>query len=57
MIYNYIDNNMPKWARGAVKWAVDNNILKGDGDGLNLDENDLRYIVWMYRLINSQKTL
>ena len=57
MIYNYIDNNMPKWARKAVKWAVDNNILKGAGDGLNLDENDLRYIVWMYRLINSQKTL
>lgn len=21
MIYNYIDDNMPKWAREAVKWA------------------------------------
>ena len=57
LIYNYIDDNMPNWARDAVKWAVDNNILKGDGDGLNLDDKDLRYIVWMYRLINSQKTL
>ena len=26
MIYNYIDDNMPEWAREAVKWAVDNKI-------------------------------
>ena len=57
MIYNYIDDNMPEWAREAVKWAVDNNILKGDENGLNLDDKDLRYIVLMHRLISSQKTL
>lgn len=50
MIYNYIDDNMPNWARDAVKWAVDNNILKGDGDGLNLDDKDLRYIVMIKRI-------
>ena len=29
MIYNYIDNNMPEWARSAVSWAVENGILNG----------------------------
>ena len=50
MIYNYIDDNMPERAREAVKWAVDNNILKGDENGLNLDDKDLRYIVWIKRM-------
>ena len=50
MIYNYIDDNMPYWAHDAVKWAVDNGILKGDENGLSLDDKDLRYITMMYRL-------
>ena len=50
MIYNYIDDNMPEWAREAVKWAVDNGIIKGDGSGLNLDDKDLKYITILYRL-------
>ena len=50
MIYNYIDDNMPEWARGAVKWAVDNGILKGDESGLNLDDKDLRYITMLWRM-------
>ena len=50
MIYNYIDNNMPEWARSAVSWAVKNGILNGDENGLNLDDKDLRYITMMYRM-------
>ena len=50
MIYNYIDNNMPEWARSAVSWAVENGILNGDGSGLNLDDKDIRYITMMYRM-------
>ena len=50
MIYNYVDENMPVWARDAVKWAMDSGILKGDGDGLNLDDKDLRTITMMWRL-------
>ena len=50
MIYNYIDKNMPEWAREAVGWAVENGILNGDGTGLNLDDKDLRYITMMYRM-------
>ena len=52
MIYNYIDDNMPEWARDAVKWAVDNGILKGDESGLNLDDKDLRYITMLWRMRN-----
>lgn len=50
MIYNYIDKNMPEWARSAVSWAVENGILNGDENGLNLDNKDLRYITMMYRM-------
>ena len=50
MIYNYIDRNMPEWARKAVSWAVENGIVKGDENGLNLDDKDLRYITMMYRM-------
>ena len=50
MIYNYIDNNMPEWARSAVLWAVENGILNGDENGLNLDDKDLRFITMMYRM-------
>ena len=50
MIYNYIDNNMPEWARSAVSWAVENGILNGDENGLNLDDKDLRFITMMYRM-------
>ena len=50
MIYNYIDNNMPEWAREAVSWAVENGILNGEENGLNLDDKDLRFITMMYRM-------
>ena len=49
MIYNYIDDNMPKWAQEAVRKAVDKGILKGEEEGLNLTYSDLRTIVREYR--------
>ena len=49
MIYNYIDDNMPKWAHEAVRKAVDKGILKGEEEGLNLTYSDLRTIVREYR--------
>ena len=49
MIYNYIDDNMPEWAREAVRKAVDKGILKGEEEGLNLTYSDLRTIVREYR--------
>lgn len=50
MIYNYIDSNMPEWAREAVQWCVDNGIIVGTGDGLNLDDTKLWTCVIIYRL-------
>ena len=26
VVYNYIDENMPEWAREGVQWCVDNGI-------------------------------
>ena len=50
MIYNYIDENMPEWARVAVQWCVDNGIIVGTGDGLGLDNQKLWTCVVIYRL-------
>lgn len=54
MIYNYIDKNMPEWAHAAVKWAVDNGVVKGTGEGLGLTDQDLKYITWLYRAIEKR---
>ena len=45
MIYNYIDENMPEWARPTIQKLVDKGILKGDGNGLNLTDELLRMLV------------
>lgn len=55
MVYNYIDNNMPEWARCPVKWAVDNGIIQGTGEGLGLDDKDLKYVTMMYRMNERDK--
>ena len=45
MIYNYIDKNMPEWARPTVQKLVDKGFLKGDGGGLGLTDELLRILV------------
>lgn len=50
MIYNYIDENMPQWAREAVGWCVNNGIIVGTGDGLGLNYTQLWTCVVIYRL-------
>lgn len=50
MIYNYIDENMPEWAREAVQWCVDKGIIAGTGSGLGLDDSKLWTCVVIYRL-------
>ena len=49
MIYDYVDNNMPEWARDAVQAAINKGALQGEGDGLGLTYSDLRAIVREYR--------
>ena len=51
MIYNYIDENMPEWAREGVQWCVDNGIITGTGDGLGLDDKDLKYCTMIMRIV------
>lgn len=48
-VYNYIDENMPEWARDAVRWCVESGIISGTGSGLGLDDTGLRYVVMIYR--------
>ena len=50
MIYNYIDENMPEWARASVQKAADRGVLTGEGSGWGLQYSDLRVLVWLDRL-------
>ena len=44
-IYDYIDENMPEWARKPVQAAVDKDILKGDKEnGWGLTYEDLKVL-------------
>ena len=45
MIYNYIDNNMPEWARPTIQKLVNKGVLQGDNNGLNLTDELLRIFV------------
>ena len=46
MIYNYIDQNMPEWARPAIQKLVGKGILVGNEKGeLGLTDNDLKQFV------------
>lgn len=55
MIYNFIDENMPEWARESVKWCVDNGAIVGTGDGLGLDDKDLKWCTIVSRLLHAMK--
>lgn len=44
-VYNYIDDNMPSWAKPTVVKLINKGYLSGDDGGLNLDENMLRMLV------------
>lgn len=53
MIYNYIDSNMPEWARPAIQKMVDKGYLKGNENGeLNLTYDMLRLVVLLDRAGN-----
>ena len=45
VIYNYIDDNMPEWAKPTVKKLADAGALKGGDTGLALDDVMLRLLV------------
>jgi hypothetical protein len=45
MIYNYIDDNMPEWARPTIQKLVDKGYLQGNENGLNLTDELLRILV------------
>lgn len=51
LIYNYIDKNMPEWAREPVQWCVDKGIIAGTGDGLGLNDMKLWMCVVLYRTV------
>lgn len=55
MIYNFIDENMPEWARESVKWCVENGAIVGTGDGLGLDDKDLKWCTIVSRLLHAMK--
>ena len=55
MIYNYIDDNMPEWAREGVSWCTEHGIIKGTGSGLGLDDKDLKYCTVIMRIMKNKQ--
>jgi len=52
MIYNYIDDNMPEWARPYVQKAVDEGIIKGNEHGeLQLTDDKIWTLVVIMRAV------
>lgn len=49
-IYNYIDDNMPDWAKPTIKKLVDNGVLAGNEQGLNLNTLMMRILVILDRV-------
>ena len=46
MIYAWVDDNMPEWAKPTITKLMAKGYLKGDENGkLNLDDNMLRMLV------------
>ena len=45
-IYDYVDDNMPEWARPTIQKLVDKGVLKGDEDGkLRLTYDLMRMLI------------
>lgn len=51
MIYDYIDDNMPEWAKEGVKYCIDNGIIVGTGTGLGLTDADLKWCTIVMRMM------
>lgn len=50
MIYNYVDKNMPEYARATIQKLMNKGYLKGDSSGkLNLTDDMLRILVILDR--------
>lgn len=50
MIYNYVDKNMPEYAKSTIQKLMDKGYLKGDNNGcLNLTDDMLRILVILDR--------
>ena len=46
VIYDYVDDNMPEWARPTIQKLVDKGLLKGDEEGkLGLTEDLMRMLI------------
>ena len=54
MIYNYVDDNMPQWAREGAQWCIDHGIITGTGEGLGLDDRDLKCCTMIMRLMKNR---
>ncbi len=44
-VYDYIDDNMPKWIQEITRWALDNGIIQGTGEGLGMTKAKAEMLV------------
>lgn len=49
-VYNYVDGNMPDWAKPSVQKLMDKGVISGEGEGLGLTNDLLKTICYLDRL-------
>ena len=49
-VYNYVDDNMPNWAKPSVQKLMDKGVISGEGEGLGLTNDLLKTICYLDRL-------
>lgn len=50
-VYNYIDENMPKWIKDITEWALDKGIISGTGNGLGMTKTKAENLVMIKKAI------
>lgn len=50
-VYDYIDNNMPKWIQEITVWGLSKNILSGTGAGLGMTRAKAEALVMIKRAL------
>ncbi len=53
-VYNYIDDNMPKWIKEITEWALERGIIKGTGEGLGMTRTKAENLVMIRNVLENK---
>lgn len=54
-VYNYIDENMPKWIENITRWGLEKGIIAGTGEGLGMTKSKAECMVMIRNALEKQE--